>query len=112
MPLYRLKAGQTHYARVKSKQARKGLRKMEVGEEIELSPPQFHALRDKFELVGDTKVEKAATESLKKDVEEAAFEVVEDKKVGGRYNVRNKVTKEFLNDEPLTKIEAELLAKS
>ena len=112
MPLYRLKAGQKHYARnLDAKQARKGLRALKGGEELELTETQFKALRDKFELVGSTKIEKEAKEATQQDAEEAALEVIPAEGFIGRFNVRNKETDELLNDEPMTKLEADQLAQ-
>ncbi len=110
MPLCRLKAGQKHMARVEGKSARTSVVQMKPGDTLELKDSQLKAWADKFELVGPTKAEKAVEESLNKDVKEASHLVVESKEEPGKYNVVNKETKLTLNDETLTKEEAEKLA--
>ena len=112
MPLYRLRAGSAHYTRdSKAKQARKGLKKMKTGDEIELTLPQFSSFRDKFELVGPTVNEKDAAAALKKKVGDAGLELVRVEEDGNLCNVMNKETGEFLNDEPLTWAEGKLLTE-
>lgn len=107
MPMYRLRAGQRHSARVKdAKQARKGIRQMEPGEEIELAPHQALAWKDKFELVGPTSLETDAEVALKNKAHESALEVVEATGKKDMFNVRNKSTGEYVNDEPMSFAEA------
>ena len=110
MPLYRLRAGSSHYTRdISAKQARKGLKKMKTGDEIELTLSQFSSFHDKFELVGPTKIETAAAKALREKVGDAGLELVRVEEDGNLCNVMNKETGEFLNDEPLSWAEGKLL---
>ena len=112
MPLYKLRAGSVHYTRdLDAKQARKGLKKMKTGEEIEFTLSQFSALKDKFELIGPTESEKDTAKALRDQVGNAGLELVRVEEDGNLCNVMNKETGEFLNDEPLTWAEGKLLTE-
>lgn len=52
MAKYRLKRGQTHYARTKSNKRGSRLKKFVAGEVVELTEGQAHSFRDKFVKVG------------------------------------------------------------
>ncbi len=109
MPICMLQPGQKHYGRVVSKSASKGLKKLLPGDEVELTESQAVAFRDKFEIVRKTPVEIAAEEATMKEAREAALIIVP--REDGKFDVRNSVTQEILNDKPVTKLQAEKLAE-
>lgn len=108
MPICMLLSGQKHYGRIASKSASKGLKKLLPGDEVELSESQAVAFKDKFEILRKTPIELAAEEATMKEAREAALIIVP--REDDKFDVRNSVTQEIINDKPLTKFQAEKLA--
>ncbi len=99
MPLYVLKAGQKHYKRNTSGDAKHRLTLMKPGEIVELREAQYNAFSDKFDYVGRTEGE-VAVETAETDSEEPTVPVLVRRADGG-YDLVNPDTEKVLNDLPL-----------
>lgn len=106
MPVYRLKPGQKHYLRSKGTT----LYEVKPGEKVNLTKDQFQAVRDKFEFISNTEEEKAVLQEGQQKTEAATpiLQELED----GSFNVLDPRTKLPINDEPISKEEAEELSKA
>ncbi len=99
MPLYALKAGQKHYKRNRSGDAKHRLTLMKPGEIVELRDSQYKAFSDKFDYVGRTEGEEAV-ETAETDSEGPVTPVLVRREDGG-YDLVNPDTEKVLNDNPL-----------
>lgn len=107
MPRYRIRIGQEHYTRSPKGS---GIKLHKGPEIIDLTELQAHSIRDKVDLVEATEVEKAFEIAQDEKVEKSLPEITGNEEDG--FNVINKETGEPLNDEPMTKDEAEALAEA
>jgi len=97
MALYRLKRGcGPHRKKVEGV-----MKKLVPGDEVELTSQEVVAFKDKFELVGPPPPDP--------EDQIPSVGLTLQHQGGGKYNVFNEATKEFINDELLTKKEAESL---
>jgi len=97
MALYRLKEGYgTHRKKINGV-----VKKLKPGDEVELTSQEVLSFGDKFELVGPPPPEPEEQKPI--------LGLKLQHRGGGRYNVFNEATKEFINDKLLTRKEAESL---
>lgn len=99
MALYRLKSGQKHSMRVG-----RTIRPLAPGEEVELTPTQAQAFRDKFDFVSEGRKKEAlkTTEAPKLRKEPHAY-------LDDKFDVIHPETGAPINDEPLSEEEADAL---